>query len=95
MCEISYNSPPPNLEHGLAIAGRSKVGPVWGPDEGDAVIDDQTEEEIPDLFVVEIVRQTVRFRYQDTEFVRELQQAKLQPGQGTAKGSKPGVKKGK
>ncbi|MGE0713166.1 MAG: tetratricopeptide repeat protein [Planctomycetota bacterium] len=56
--------------------------------EGDAVIDDQTEEEIPDLFVVEIVRQTVRFRYQDTEFVRELQQTKLQAGQGTAKAGK-------
>lgn len=44
--------------------------------EGDAVIDLQTEEEIPDLFVVEIIRSTVRFRYQDTEFVRELQQEK-------------------
>jgi hypothetical protein len=40
--------------------------------EGDAVLNEATEEEIEGLTVVEIVRSTVRFRYEDTEFVREL-----------------------
>jgi len=39
--------------------------------EGDAVMD-ELEEEIAGLRIVEIVRSTVRFRYEDTEFVREL-----------------------
>jgi hypothetical protein len=40
--------------------------------EGDQVIDPATDEEIQGLRVVEIIRSTVRFRYEDTEFVREL-----------------------
>lgn len=40
--------------------------------EGDTVIDKATDEEIEGLHVVEIIRSTVRFRYEDTEFVREL-----------------------
>ncbi|MBX3469789.1 MAG: hypothetical protein KF878_23185 [Planctomycetes bacterium] len=39
--------------------------------EGDTVFDD-TDEEIEGLRVVEIIRSTVRFRFEDTEFVREL-----------------------
>jgi hypothetical protein len=44
--------------------------------EGDTIYDKDSEEEIPGLRVVEIVRSTVRFRYEDTEFVRELQPQK-------------------
>ncbi len=40
--------------------------------EGDTVLDLTTDEEIEGLRIVEIVRSTVRFRYEDTEFVREL-----------------------
>jgi hypothetical protein len=40
--------------------------------EGDTVIDGTTDEEIEGLRVVEIIRSTVRFRFEDTEFVREL-----------------------
>lgn len=40
--------------------------------EGDTVIDETTNEEIEGLRVVEIIRSTVRFRFEDTEFVREL-----------------------
>lgn len=40
--------------------------------EGDTVMDDTTDEEIEGLRVVEIIRSTVRFRFEDTEFVREL-----------------------
>jgi len=40
--------------------------------EGDTIIDEETDEEIEGLRVVEIIRSTVRFRYEDTEFVREL-----------------------
>jgi hypothetical protein len=40
--------------------------------EGDTVLDKTTDEEIEGLRIVEIVRSTVRFRYEDTEFVREL-----------------------
>ncbi|MDC3378918.1 hypothetical protein OAX78_01370 [Planctomycetota bacterium] len=43
-------------------------------EEGDAILDSATEEEIEGLRVVEILRSTVRFRYEDTEFVRELRQ---------------------
>jgi hypothetical protein len=41
-------------------------------EEGDPLIDEATDEEIEGLLVVEIIRSTVRFRYEDTEFVREL-----------------------
>lgn len=44
--------------------------------EGDTIYDKDSEDEIPGLKVVEIVRSTVRFRYEDTEFVRELQPQK-------------------
>lgn len=40
--------------------------------EGDPVVDKTTDEEIEGLRIVEVVRSTVRFRYEDTEFVREL-----------------------
>lgn len=40
--------------------------------EGDPVVDQATDEEIEGLRIVEVVRSTVRFRYEDTEFVREL-----------------------
>lgn len=40
--------------------------------EGDTVMDETTDEEIEGLRVVEIIRSTVRFRFEDTEFVREL-----------------------
>jgi hypothetical protein len=40
--------------------------------EGDTVVDETTDEEIEGLRVVEIIRSTVRFRFEDTEFVREL-----------------------
>lgn len=40
--------------------------------EGDTVVDDTSDEEIEGLRVVEIIRSTVRFRFEDTEFVREL-----------------------
>lgn len=41
--------------------------------ENDNLIDLETEEEIPDLEVVEILKSRVRFRYQGTEFVRGLE----------------------
>ena len=41
--------------------------------EHDHLIDVETEEEIPDLEVVEILKSRVRFRYQGTEFVRGLE----------------------
>ena len=41
-------------------------------EEGDPLINEDTDEEIEGLVVVEIIRSTVRFRYEDTEFVREL-----------------------
>ena len=34
--------------------------------------EETTDEEIEGLRVVEIIRSTVRFRFEDTEFVREL-----------------------
>lgn len=40
--------------------------------EGDTMVDDTSDEEIEGLRVVEIIRSTVRFRFEDTEFVREL-----------------------
>lgn len=40
--------------------------------EGDAIVDPRTGEEVEGLRVVEIHAGTVRFRYEDTEFVREL-----------------------
>jgi hypothetical protein len=43
--------------------------------ESDPVINEGTDEEIEGLVVVEIIRSTVRFRYEDTEFVRELKNA--------------------
>lgn len=41
--------------------------------EQDKLIDKETEDEIPDLEVVEILKSRVRFRYQGTEFVRGLE----------------------
>lgn len=41
--------------------------------EHDHLIDAETEDEIPDLEVVEILKSRVRFRYQGTEFVRGLE----------------------
>lgn len=41
--------------------------------ERDHLIDQETEEEIPDLEVIEILKSRVRFRYQGTEFVRGLE----------------------
>lgn len=43
--------------------------------EGDTIIDEDTDEEIAGLRVVEISRSTVRFRFEDTDFVRELKNA--------------------
>ena len=43
--------------------------------EGDTVVDETSDEEIEGLRVVEIIRSTVRFRFEDTEFVRELKPA--------------------
>lgn len=43
--------------------------------EGDTIIEETSEEEIEGLFVVEISRSTVKFRFQDTPFVRELKTA--------------------
>lgn len=40
--------------------------------EGDMVMDDATDEEIVGLWVMEIVEATVKFRFEDTEFVRSL-----------------------
>ncbi len=40
--------------------------------EGDMVIDRVTDEPVAGLRVVEILRTTVRFRFEDTEFIREL-----------------------
>lgn len=40
--------------------------------EGDMVVDRATDEPVAGLRVVEILRSTVRFRFEDTEFIREL-----------------------
>ncbi|RMG11435.1 MAG: hypothetical protein D6731_15555 [Planctomycetota bacterium] len=43
-------------------------------EEGDAIMDEETQEEIEGLTVVEISKSVVRFRYEDTEFVRQLRE---------------------
>jgi len=47
--------------------------------QGDTIIDNSTDEEIEGLRVERIVRSTVTFRFEDTEFVRELKGSSSTP----------------